>query len=45
VSNVKDSEGRIRHLFEPTEQADAISQIQGRVNAYWEQVKMADSRS
>jgi pyruvate ferredoxin oxidoreductase beta subunit len=38
-------QGRFQHLFEPTVQTDAISHIQGRVNAYWEQVKRADNRS
>ena len=35
-------QGRFRHLFEPTVQTEAIAHIQGRVNAYWEQVKMAE---
>jgi pyruvate ferredoxin oxidoreductase beta subunit len=36
------SQGRFRHLFEPTVQTEAIAHIQGRVNAYWEQVKKAE---
>jgi len=32
-------QGRFRHLFEPIIQAEAISHIQGQVNAYWEDVK------
>ncbi len=35
-------QGRFRHLFEPTVQKGAISHIQGRVNAYWDQVKKAE---
>lgn len=35
-------QGRFRHLFEPTVQTDVIAHIQGRVNAYWEQVGRAD---
>ena len=36
-------QGRFRHLFEPMVQSEAISHIQGRVNAYWEQVKKAEN--
>jgi pyruvate ferredoxin oxidoreductase beta subunit len=35
-------QGRFRHLFEPTVQAEAIAHIQGRVNAYWEQGKKTE---
>lgn len=35
-------QGRFRHLFEPTVQTEVISHIQGRVNAYWEQVEKAE---
>lgn len=35
-------QGRFRHLFEPTVQKDAIAHIQGRVNAYWERVNLAE---
>ena len=35
-------QGRFRHLFEPTVQTEAIAHIQGRVNAYWDQVKKSE---
>ena len=35
-------QGRIRHLFEPTVQTEAIAHIQARVNTYWEDVKKAE---
>jgi pyruvate ferredoxin oxidoreductase beta subunit len=38
-------QGRFRHLFEPTVQADAIGHIQHRVTAYWEQVKQAEQKA
>jgi pyruvate ferredoxin oxidoreductase beta subunit len=38
-------QGRFRHLFEPTVQTEAIAHIQGRVDAYWEQVKQAENRA
>jgi pyruvate ferredoxin oxidoreductase beta subunit len=38
-------QGRFRHLFEPTMQTESIAHIQGRVNAYWEQVNKAEKTS
>jgi len=31
-------QGRYRHLFEPTRNAEAIAQLQAQVDAYWSEV-------
>ena len=42
VEDYLKSQGRFRHLFEPTVQTESVTHIQGRVNAYWEQVNKAE---